>query len=113
MKDRYEKLMAICLKRGIFYPSSEIHNGPAGFFDYGSIGTRLKRNWENYWRYYFLNELDEPFFEIDASNIMPENVFKASGHLTDFVDPIVKCEKCGFSEKANQIFEEELKEREQ
>ena len=110
MEDRYDRLMAICLKRGIFYPSSEIHNGPAGFFDYGSIGTRIKRNWENCWRYFFLKELDEPFFEIDTSNIMPEGVFKASGHLTDFVDPIARCEKCGFSEKANQIVEENLKE---
>ena len=110
MEDRYDRLLAICLKRGIFYPSSEIHNGPAGFFDYGSIGTKIKRNWENYWRYFFLKELDEPFFEIDASTIMPEGVFKASGHLTDFVDPIAKCEKCGFSEKANQIVEESLKE---
>jgi len=110
MEDRYDKLNAVCLKRGLFYPSSEIHNGPAGFYDYGSVGTRVKRNWENYWRQFFLKELDEPCFEIDAANIMPEGVFKASGHLTDFVDPIAKCSKCGFSEKANQIIEEQLKE---
>ena len=110
MEQKYDKLMAICFKRGIFYPSSEIHNGPAGFFDYGSVGTKIKHNWENLWRKHFVKGLDEPFFEIDSSNVMPEAVFKASGHLTDFVDPIVKCEKCGFSEKANQIIEEVLKE---
>jgi glycyl-tRNA synthetase len=110
MDDRYDKLTAVCLKRGLFYPSSEIHNGPAGFFDYGSVGAKIKRNWENHWRQFFLKGLDEPCFEIDASTIMPEGVFRASGHLTDFVDPIAKCSKCGFSEKANQIIEEVLKE---
>lgn len=81
----------------------------AGFYDYAPIGAAIKRKWENLWREYFLQ--DDNFYEIEASNIMPQPVFVASGHLESFVDPIVKCKKCKHTERADQILEEELKEK--
>jgi glycyl-tRNA synthetase (class II) len=59
-------------KKAIFYPTAEIYRNLAGFYDYGSIGTLLKRNWENLWRNYFLNE--ENFWEIEGNFILPEKV---------------------------------------
>ncbi len=104
-----EKVVELAKRRGFFFVSSEIYGGVAGFYDYGAIGTILKRKLENVWRRYFLG-LDENFFEIETSNIMPEKVFEASGHLTNFVDPVAKCKKCGTFHRADQIMEELLHE---
>jgi len=104
-----EKIDDIAKRRGFFWQSSEMYGGVSGLYDYAHLGTLLKRRWENLWRDFFLG-LDDNFYEIETSLIMPENVFKASGHLESFVDPIVKCEKCGFTERADHIIEEELKE---
>src|SRR3989338_3756403 len=97
-------------KKGFFYPSSEIYGGVAGLYDYGHLGTLLKKNFENLWRKYFLG-LDSNFFEIETAHIMPEHVFKASGHLENFIDPLVHCSKCPFSDRADHFIEKSLKKR--
>lgn len=104
-----EKIEDIAKRKGFFWPSSEIYGGMSGFYDYGHLGALMKRKWENLWRNYFLS-LDDNFYEISPASIMPEGVFVASGHLKSFVDPIVKCKKCGHMERADHILEEELKE---
>lgn len=104
-----EKVVELAKRRGLFFVSSEIYGGVAGLYDYGAIGTILKRKLENAWKKYFLG-LDENFFEIETANIMPEKVFEASGHLTNFVDPVAKCMKCGTFHRADQIIEEFLHE---
>lgn len=107
--DRFEKLMDVAKRRGFFWQSALIYGGMAGFYDYGHIGALLKRKFEDLWRGYFIG-LDDNFYEIEASMVMPENVFKASGHLEHFVDPVVKCGKCGGVERADHILESKLKE---
>lgn len=104
-----EKIEDIAKRRGFFWQSSEIYGGLSGFYDYGHLGALVKRKWESLWREYFLS-LDDNFYEISASSIMPESVFIASGHLKSFVDPTVKCKKCGNVERADHILEDELKE---
>lgn len=104
-----EKIEDIAKRRGFFWQSSEIYGGLSGFYDYAHLGTLLKRRWENLWRKFFLG-LNDNFYEIETSLIMPEDVFKASGHLESFVDPIVKCSRCGLTERADHIIEAELKE---
>ncbi|MBI2084790.1 MAG: glycine--tRNA ligase [Candidatus Aenigmarchaeota archaeon] len=64
---------------------------------------------EDQWRKYFLG-LDDNFFEIETANIMPEKVFEASGHISNFVDPVAKCKKCGTFHRADHIMEEFLHE---
>jgi glycyl-tRNA synthetase len=109
-KSVYDRMTEVCLKRGFFYPDSEIHGAIAGFYDYGSVGTKIKQKWEAEWRRYFLRGLREPFFEIDTVNVMPEKVWEASGHLKEFVDPVTECKKCGNTERADHILESHLKE---
>jgi len=104
-----DKIFDVARRRGFFYPDSEIYGGFAGFYDYGSTGTLLKRNIEREWKRFFLG-LSSSFFEIETSSIMPEKVFQASGHLTSFVDPVAKCKKCGTFHRADHIMEEFLKE---
>ncbi len=103
------ELEEIAKRRGFFWQSAQIHGAMSGFYDYAHLGALLKRKWENLWRRFFLG-LDDNFYEIETCSIMPEAVFKASGHLSSFVDPVVKCKKCGNSERADHIIEKELKE---
>jgi len=102
-------IVELAKRRGFFWQSALVHGGIAGLYDYAHLGTMLKRKWENEWRKFFLG-LDGNFYEMQASVIMPEAVFRASGHLEHFVDPIVKCAKCGNTERADHLLEEELKE---
>ena len=103
------KLDNLLKRKGFIFQSAEIYGGTAGFYDYGHIGTLLKRKFENLWRDYFLN-LDENFYEIQPTEIMPENVFAASGHLKNFVDPIATCKNCSSPFRADHLIEDKTKE---
>src|SRR3989338_212154 len=100
-------LAIFCKKKGFIYPSSEIYGGLAGLYDYGHLGTKLKKNFENIWRRYFLG-LDDNYVEIETANIMHEKVFEASGHLKNFIDPEVRCSKCDFVERADHFLEKQV-----
>jgi glycyl-tRNA synthetase len=102
-----EKITNIATKRGFFYPSAEIYGSKAGFWTYGHLGTLMKNKWENLWRDYFLN-LSDNYFEIHDCNILPKEVFKSSGHLENFNDPLTTCKKCGFRFRADELIEDEL-----
>src|SRR3989338_5791890 len=104
-----EQIIEIAKRRGFFWQASAIYGGLAWFYDYAHMGVFLKRRWENAWRKFFLG-LDDNYYEIQPSLIMHENVFKASGHLASFADPIAKCGKCGNAERAYHILEDNLKE---
>ncbi len=104
-----DRILDIAKRRGFFWQSSQIYGGIAGFYDYAHLGTMLKRKWESVWRGFFLS-LDDNFYEISPSVIMPKNVFVASGHLESFVDPIVKCVKCKNVERADHLLETQLKQ---
>ncbi|MCK4634416.1 MAG: glycine--tRNA ligase [Candidatus Aenigmarchaeota archaeon] len=105
-----DKINSIIKRRGFIWKSCEQYGGLSGFYDYGHLGTLMKRKFEDIWRNFFLG-LNPNFFEISPSLIMKEEVFKASGHLDHFTDPIVKCSKCDFVERADQILEKQLKEK--
>lgn len=101
---KYEEVVNLALRRSLFYPSSEIYNGPAGFFNYGPYGSAIKRNIVSLWRKQLIQK--EGFLEINGSIAMPEDVFKASGHLTNFNDPVTKCKKCGIFHRADHLLKE-------
>jgi glycyl-tRNA synthetase len=94
------------LKNAIFYPTAEIYNPISGFYEYGSLGTLLKRNWEKIWKDYFLNE--ENFWEIEGRVILPEKVLIASGHVENFNDPLIECKNCKERIRADKLVEEKL-----
>src|SRR3990167_8658144 len=103
-------LATFCKQKGFIYPSSEIYGGGAGVYDYWHLGNKLKKNFEELWRKYFLG-LDNNFFEIETANIMHENVFRASGHLENFIDPVAKCSQCEHYERADHLVEAVVKKR--
>lgn len=102
--NKIEDIQNVCLRRGIVFPTAEIYPTISGFFDYGPIGTLIKRNFINYWREYFIKE--ENIVEIDGSTVLPEIVFQASGHVKGFVDPITQCKKCKGIQRADHLIEE-------
>jgi glycyl-tRNA synthetase len=101
---RADRLMDVAIRRSILIPSSEIYGSPAGFYDYGPVGTAIKRKIENLWRLEML--VKEGMHEIETSIILPEAVLKASGHAENFADPIVSCKKCGAKFRADHIVSE-------
>ncbi len=100
-----EEFVSFVKEKGFIYPSSDIYGGLAGFYDYGHNGTKLKHKFENAWRSFFLS-LNDNFHEIETANIMHKNVFKASGHLEHFTDPIIRCSSCEFFARADHFIEE-------
>jgi len=102
---KMEEIQKICLNRGIIFPTAEIYSTISGFFDYGPVGTLLKRKFINYWREVFLKTEDN-ILEMEGSIILPERVFEASGHLKSFVDPITQCLKCKSIQRADDLIQE-------
>ncbi len=107
-ENKSEAILDIATKRGFFFPSAEIYGAKAGFWTYGHLGTLMKNKFENIWRNYFLS-LNDNYFEIHDSNILPKEAFQSSGHLEHFNDPLTQCEKCKFRFRADQLIEDELK----
>jgi len=97
------KVLSLAKRRGFFWPSFEIYGGVAGLYDYGPLGTLLKRNIISVWRKTFVQ--GEGFAEIEGSNISPEEVFMASGHLSEFTDYLTACENCGEVFRADHLIE--------
>ncbi|MBW3019629.1 glycine--tRNA ligase, partial [Candidatus Woesearchaeota archaeon] len=105
----YEEIVNLALRRGLFFPASEIYqnNAPAGFYDFGPFGATIRRKIIDVWRKTFVHA--EDMLEIDGAVILPEPVFKASGHLEDFNDPMAQCRKCNTIFRADQLVEEKGK----
>ena len=98
-----EKLVSLAKRRGIIFPSSEIYGGLSSVWDYGPIGVEIKRNVKNLWWKSFVTERDD-IFGIDASILMHPDVWKASGHLDSFSDPLVECSATGKRYREDHIF---------
>jgi glycyl-tRNA synthetase len=97
------KLMAMAKRRGYFHPAFEIYGGVAGMYDYGPLGTALKRNIADHWRSLYVQ--GEGFAEIDSPNVSPEAVFVASGHVAEFSDFAVQCDGCKESFRADHLLD--------
>ncbi len=103
--NKIDEINRIASVKGFFFQTANIYGGKAGFYTYGHLGKALKNNWENLWRKYILS-LDNNFYEIQSNNILPEEVFKASGHIENFNDPLVGCKKCHFRFRVDQFLED-------
>jgi len=106
--DKYEKIVDLAARRGFFWPSYEIYGGLAGFYDLGPLGSLLKENIRKLWLDYFVFRHQDMVVLIETPVIAPEIVFKASGHVESFTDPIVTCSKCGKIYRADHLLEDLL-----
>ena len=99
MKD----LVAFCKRKGFIFPSSDIYGGLNGFFDYGPLGTELKRNVKNLWWKNMVQDRED-IVGLDSAVILHPNVWKASGHVDGFSDPMVDCKVTKARYRADQVF---------
>lgn len=100
--DLMEKIVSLCKRRGFVFPGSEIYGGLANSWDYGPLGVELKNNIKQLWWKKFVQSRDD-VVGIDAALIMNPKVWQASGHLSEFNDPMVECKNCHERFRADQI----------
>lgn len=98
-----DTLVSLCKRRGFVFPSSEIYGGLNGFFDYGPLGSELRRNIRNAWWEDMVHRRDD-IVGIDASIISHPKVWEASGHVGGFSDPMVDCKESKQRYRADQLF---------
>lgn len=91
--DVLNKIVSLTKRRGFVFQSSEIYGGLKSAYDYGPLGVELKRNIATEWWKYMVHERED-VVGIDASIMMHPTVWKASGHLATFSDPLVDCLNC-------------------
>ncbi len=101
-KSSLDALSALCKRRGFIYHSSEIYGGMPGFWDYGPLGCELKNNVKQAW-WQFTVRGREDVAGLDATIIMHPKIWKASGHLDTFADPMTMCKDCKKLMRADQI----------
>jgi glycyl-tRNA synthetase len=94
----------LILRKMYVVPSFEIHNGPAGLFDYGPPACTLKANVLAMWRRHFV--LEENMLEMECTNLTPSSVLEASGHVERFTDFMVKDEVTGDCFRADKLLED-------
>ena len=84
---KMEAIISLCKRRGFIYQGSDVYGGLSGTWDYGPLGVQLKRNIMNLWWRRFVDERDD-MYGVDAAILMNQKVWKASGHVDTFVDPL-------------------------
>src|SRR5438477_11005358 len=86
-------IVSLCKRRGLVFQSGEIYGGTGSCWDYGPLGVELRNNIKRIWWRDFVHQRDD-MVGLDASILMHPTVWKASGHLDHFTDPMVDCREC-------------------
>jgi len=93
MDEKMKKIVSLAKRRGFVFQSSEIYGGVEALWDFGPLGAALKENIKREWMKCFVQQMQN-VVAIQGSIIMHPDVWKASGHLENFTDPMVECKKC-------------------
>ena len=101
---KLEDIVSLCKRRGFIYQGSDVYGGLSGTWDYGPLGVQLKRNIMNLWWKMFVDERSD-MYGIDASILMNQKVWQASGHVDTFTDPLVECSNCKGRFRADKLDE--------
>ena len=99
-----EKIVSLCKRRGFIFQSSEIYGGINGFWDYGPLGAELKRNVKELWWNAMTRQRDD-VAGLEATIIMSPAIWKASGHVDTFSDPMSTCKSCKKLVRADQVWD--------
>lgn len=102
-----DEIASYCKKTGVIYPNSEIYGGFSGFWDYGPVGSEIKKNLTDLWWKEFVQERED-VIGIDGATITHPEVWKASGHLDSFSDPLLDCKECNQRFRGDHLVEDEL-----
>ena len=97
-----EKVVSLCKRRGFIFPGSEIYGGLANSWDYGPLGVELKNNIKQEWWKRFVHQRPD-VVGLESALVMNPKVWEASGHISNFSDPLVECKKCHNRFHADQV----------
>ncbi|NLL44134.1 MAG: glycine--tRNA ligase [Mollicutes bacterium] len=100
-----EKIVNLCKQYGFIFQGSEIYDGLANTWDYGPLGVELKNNIKKAWLKKFVQE--NPYnVGMDSAILMNPKTWEASGHLSNFNDPLIDCKECKTRHRADKLIEE-------
>lgn len=86
--NKFQAIISHCKEYGFIFPSSEIYDGLQAVYDYGQMGSELKKNIKDYW-WKSMTQLQDNIVGIDAAIFMHPTTWKASGHVDGFNDPMI------------------------
>lgn len=107
--DNTQKIISLAKRRGFVFPSSEIYGGLASVYDYGPLGAVMMRNLRNLWWSHFIDKRPD-VVGIESQILMHPMVWKASGHVDGFSDPLIDCKNCKNRYRADHLVESVLKD---
>src|SRR3954464_12934037 len=87
-ENKFQEIISHAKEYGFVFPSSEIYDGLSAVYDYGPYGSELKKNIRDYW-WKSMTQMYENIVGIDAAIFMHPTVWKASGHVDNFSDPMI------------------------
>ncbi len=97
-----EKVVALAKRRGFFYPSCEVYGGVNGLYDKGHLGVLLEQRVSDFWKRH-MRTSDYDMISMDGALIGCEAMWKASGHVDGFHDPLIDCKACKVRYRADDI----------
>jgi len=101
-KATLDKIVSLCKRRGFVYQSGEIYAGLNGVYDFGPLGALLKHTIKNKWLEHMMSFPEEVLL-VDGSLLGGAEIWKASGHLDNFSDPMVDCLQCKKRYRADDV----------
>ena len=102
--NRLDSAIALAKRRGFVFPAGEIYGGTRSAWDYGPLGVELKENIKRQWWRSVVNSRED-VVGLDSSVILPRKVWEASGHVKEFVDPLIECTSCHKRFRADHLEE--------
>lgn len=106
--DIVEKIASLAKRRGFVYPGSEIYGGLANTYDFGPLGTMLKKNISDTWWHFFVESRDD-IHPIESSILMSPKVWEASGHTKNFTNVMIDCKNCRYRTRTDHLIEDSIK----
>ncbi|MBO4379753.1 MAG: glycine--tRNA ligase, partial [Muribaculaceae bacterium] len=105
--DLFKKIVSHCKEYGFVFPSSEIYDGLSAVYDYGQNGVELKNNIKRYW-WEGMTLLHNNIVGIDSAIFMHPTIWKASGHVDAFNDPLIDNRDSKKRYRADVLIEDHL-----
>jgi len=102
--DRIDSVVSLAKRRGFVFPSSEIYGGTRSAYDYGPLGVELKENVRRQWWKTMVQQRDD-IVGLDSAVVLARQVWVASGHVEEFVDPLTECQSCHKRFRADHLEE--------